>query len=188
VLASCSNIKLAVLDLDGGAFGGALRGAASHAPFDVRMLPSSGAGAVTFQALLADVDAGKYHAALTAEAGATAALAAALAPGGPPFDVSAASTLVLDEGRGGAVMASLLRGAAASLVSGATASAERLLRGAPPGAAPVVPRALLLHTVPHAGMHLAAGIAFILTWVRCGCLLRRTGTRMHGCTACARLI
>ncbi len=154
---------MAVLDLDGGAFGAALRVASSHAPFSVSVFPTP-SEVVTFASLLADVDAGKYHAALTAEAGATSALSAMLR-GGAPFDVSAASTLVIDEGRGGAVMLGLLRAAAAQLVTAATAGAQAALLGAPPGAAPVAPKMLLLHPVPHAGMHAAAGIAFILTWI-----------------------
>jgi hypothetical protein len=160
-----SNIKVAVLDMDGSGFGAALRGAAAGAPFSISVLPAAGAVAVSFESLLLAVEAGTYHAALTAEAGATAALEAALA-GEAPFDVSAASTLVLDEGRSGAAMVSLLRAEASQLVSAATAAAEWMLLGSPPGAAPVAPRPLFLHPVPHAGMFTAAGIAFILAWVR----------------------
>lgn len=152
-----------MLDLDGGAVGGALRGAASHSPFHVVSL----ANTTTYARLVHDVERGDYHAALVAQPGATAALAAALAavaPTVPPYDPAAALTLVFDEGRGGSTMAAMLRASSAQVVAAASAAVERtvLQRSLVPA---VSATTLLLHPVPHAGMTLSAGIAYILCWI-----------------------
>ena len=160
-----SNIKIAVLDLDGGLVGGALRGAAVHVPFTTSVLPNS----TTYAWLEHAVDHGSYHAALVAQPGATAALAAALAAqqaGATPvlYNPLAAVTLLYDDGRGGSVMGSLLRSTAAQIVGMASAVVERQVLNT--SLAPAVSLTTqLMHPVPHAGMNLSGGIAYILCWI-----------------------
>ena len=163
VLRRRRNIHLAVLDLDGGLVGGALRGVASHSPFTVVSL----ANTTTYARLVHDVERGDYHAALVAQPGATAALTAALAAAAPTFPLynpSAAVTLVFDEGRGGSVLASMLRATSAQVVAATSAVVERRVLNT--SLVPAVSATtLLLHPVPHAGMTLSAGIAYILCWI-----------------------
>ena len=153
-----SNIRLAVLDLDGGVVGGALVAAASHAPYSVTVLPAS----TTLTRLVADVDHGDFHAALVAQPGATAALAAARAAGAASaYDATGAVTLLFDEGGCGAALSSMLRASSAQLVAAASAGVERRLFNT--SVAPAVGLSVLpLHPVAHAGMNLSGGIAFIL--------------------------
>ena len=161
-----SNIKIAVLDLDGGQVGGALRGASIYVPFTASILPNS----TTYAWLEHAVDHGSYHAALVAQPGATAALAAALAAQRAgtaplvPYNPAGAVTLLYDEGRGGSVMGSLLRSTSAQIVGVVSAVVERQVLNT--SLAPAVSLTTqLMHPVPHAGMNLSAGIAYILCWI-----------------------
>ena len=157
-----SNIKIAVLDLDGGQVGGALRGASIYVPFTASILPNS----TTYAWLEHAVDHGSYHAALVAQPGATAALAAQRAGTAPlvPYNPAGAVTLLYDEGRGGSVMGSLLRSTSAQIVGVVSAVVERQVLNT--SLAPAVSLTTqLMHPVPHAGMNLSAGIAYILCWI-----------------------
>jgi hypothetical protein len=101
------NVRLAVLDLDGGAVGAAVLSAATSGaiPFSVEVLPRG--------ALLGDVrarvDAGEWNAALVARPGASAALAAAAANPTAPYAAANATVYIFDQGRGGSAMAALIR-------------------------------------------------------------------------------
>ena len=155
-----SALQLAVLDHDGGPVGAALLRAAAASPFTLVAVPP----AVTVAQLIDDVDVGRYHCALALQPGASAALAASLAAGTlASYDASGDVTLVYDEGRGGASIAPLLRSVATGVVAAASASAERAARGVV-ATSPKL-RTVVLHPVPHAGMHLAAGIAYIDCWI-----------------------
>jgi hypothetical protein len=151
-------LRLAVLDQDGGSVGAALLAAAAASPLTLVAVPPTG----TLQQLVRDVDVGRYHAALALHPSASAALAASLAAGAP-YDASGHVTLIFDDGRGGPSMAPLLCSVAASVVAAASASAERAARGVVATSPPL--RTVVLHPVPHAGMHLAAGIAYIDCWI-----------------------
>ena len=161
-----SNIKVAVLDLDGGLVGGALRGASVHAPFTTSVLPNT----TTYAWLSRAVNHGSYHAGLVAQPGATAALVAALAAQragtapAVPYNPGGAITLLYDEGRGGSTMSTLLRSTSAQLVGMVSAAVEQQVLNT--SLAPAVSLTTqLLHPVPHAGMNLSGGIAYILCWI-----------------------
>lgn len=149
-----------MLDHDGGSVGAHLLAAAAAAPFTLTAVPSAG----TLAQLTRDVDVGRYHVALALRADASAQLAAALANGTlAAYDASGEITLIFDQGRGGPSMAPLLVSVATGVVAAASAAAERAARGI--SATPPALNIVALHPVPKAGMHLAAGIAFIDCWI-----------------------
>ena len=75
-ITTTSNVKLAVLDLDGGIVGRALGAAAQAGPFPTVLY--SNASGLGMSDMMAKVDSGGIHAALVAQPGASARLAAAV--------------------------------------------------------------------------------------------------------------
>ncbi len=163
------NVQLLVADLDGGIVGQAIRSAASNPsfPFSVTVVTTSSP-----EDAMHRVDAGDFNAALIAMPGASVALAAALADPAAPYNSSAATTFVFDEGRGGPSMATLLRFNVPPLAHAAANAAvsltlfRQLAAAAAPAAAvnvaalvsPVGCTEIRLHPVLFPGESSAAGI------------------------------
>jgi hypothetical protein len=174
-------LHLAVVDLDGGVVGAAMLAATVSPDMPLSLTVLDGAAYTTFADVSAAVDAGRYHAALVALPGASAALTAAarnVSAAAPPTPLSPALAFVFDEGRGGSGIASLLRSVSAQLTGATSAAATLALltSAADDGvsaaalnagvlAAPVHTRVVVLHPVAFAGEHTAAGIAFIDLWI-----------------------
>ena len=109
------NVNFAVVDLDGGVIGQAVRSASQspNNPFTATILFNT-----TFDDTIHLVDTGSYNAALVVNPGASSSLLAALSSSTALYNPAAATTFIFDEGRGGSSMASLLRGAVPSIATG----------------------------------------------------------------------
>ena len=122
------------------------------------------AATASLASLTADVSAGRIHAALVVQPGATAALAAALAA--PGRDLSNTTAFLFDEGREGPFAAGMLQSALGDILAAASAAAERQLRNCSAKAAPVLSaRVTALHPVRAFGENSAASDSLIMAWV-----------------------
>jgi hypothetical protein len=102
------NIQLAVCDLDGGIIGTTILALASNKSivnFTVTVLPST----YSLNDIMAIVDGGTYNAALVANPSASANLWAAIRKQSASYNAAAATSFIFDEGRGGSMLAGVLR-------------------------------------------------------------------------------
>lgn len=164
---------MVVLDADGGPLvGPALLAATGGVPWTVTVRDAC---CNTLASIEAEVDHGRFHLALVASPGASAALLASLGAASVPYDPASALTYIYDEGRISS-LAPLLRTAAAQIAAAASGRVQLALLahvGSAPVsslnlrlvAQPVGLRAVNLHPVMYQGESTAAGISIIDLWV-----------------------
>ena len=149
-----------MLDLDGGLVGRAPLDSATASPLGVTAAASSD----SLASFSADVAAGRIHAALVVQPGATAAFTDALAAPARGLGADVVS-FVYDEGREGPLAVGTLLSAMSNTLTAATVQAERQLRncsGKPPSLGATV---AAVHPVKSFGENNAAGDSLIIAWV-----------------------